>query len=179
MVEGTLLVSGKLAKVLIDPGSTHSFVRPRFMKELKLRYENLPYVVEVSTPTGKQALETDKIYRNCDVMIKDRPFPADLIFLAIHGYDIILGMDWLAKYYVQLDCRTKEISLCIPEKPILRLNFKKMPKPVKVVSGEQVGKCLRKGAVGYLTYLVNQPKDKDQIEQVPVVKEFLDMFRRN
>ena len=47
--------------MLIDPGSTHSFVRPRFMKELKLKSESLPYVIEVSTPTGKQALETDKI----------------------------------------------------------------------------------------------------------------------
>ena len=45
-----------------------------------------------------------------------------------------------------------------------------------LVSGEQAGKLLWKGAVGYLTYLVNQPKDKDQIEQVPVDKEFLDVF---
>ena len=179
VVEGTLLVSGKLAKVLIDPGSTHSFVRPRFMKELKLKSESLPYVVEVSTPTGKQVVEIDKIYRNCDVMIDDKPFPVDLIFLAIHGYDIIFGMDWLAKYYDQIDCKTKEISLCIPEEPILRLNFNKSPKPVRLVSGEQVGKLLRKGAVGYLAYLVNQPRDKDQIEQVPVVNEFLDTFSEN
>ena len=32
MVEGTLLVSRKFVKVLIAPGSTHSFVRPIFMK---------------------------------------------------------------------------------------------------------------------------------------------------
>ena len=53
VVEGTLLVSGKLSKVLIDPGSTHLFVRPRFMKELKLNFEILPYLVKVSTPTKK------------------------------------------------------------------------------------------------------------------------------
>ena len=129
VVEGTLLVSGKLTKFLIDPGSTHSFVRPRFMKELKLKSESLPYVVEVSTPTGKQTLETDKIYRNCDVMIVDRLFLVDLIFLSIHGYDVILGMDWLAKYYVQIDCRTKDVSSCIPEEPFLKLNFNKPQKP--------------------------------------------------
>ena len=31
VVEGTLSVSGKLAKVLLDPGSTHSFIRPTFI----------------------------------------------------------------------------------------------------------------------------------------------------
>ena len=176
VVEGTLLVSGKFAKVLLDPGSTHSFVRPSFMKGLKLQSEILPYIVEVSTPTVKQPLGTDKVYKGCEVVIKDRSFPIDLIFLPINGYDVILGMDWLARYYVQIDCRTKDVSLSIPEEPVLRLNFKKSQTPLEVVSGEQAGKLLRKGAVGYLAYLVNQPKDKDQLVQVPIVKEFMDVF---
>ena len=32
VVKGMLSISGKLAKVLIDPGSTHSFARPKFMR---------------------------------------------------------------------------------------------------------------------------------------------------
>ena len=91
-------------------------------------------------------------------MIVDKSFPVDLIFLPLHGYDIILGMDWLAKYYVQIDCRTKEVSLCILEEPILKLNFKKSQESLGLISGEHAGKLLRKGAVGYLGYLVNQPK---------------------
>ena len=31
VVEGTLSISGKPAKILIDPGSTHSFGRPKFL----------------------------------------------------------------------------------------------------------------------------------------------------
>ena len=30
--------------------------------------------------------------------------------------------------------------------------------------------------MGYVAYLVNQPADKSQIEQVPVIREFLDVF---
>ena len=52
VVEGTLSISGKPAKVLLDPGSTHSFIRPAFVRKLGLESEILPYVVEVSTPTG-------------------------------------------------------------------------------------------------------------------------------
>ena len=155
VVEGTLSISGKLAKVLIDPGSTHSFVRPKFLKALGSKSEILPYVVEVSTPMGEQEIKIDKICRKCEVKIGDRIFPADLISLSIHGYNVILGMDWLAQYYVQLNCRTKEITLCIPGEPELKLNFKKPQRPLELVSGEKSRKLLWKGAVGYLSYIVN------------------------
>ena len=52
VVEGTLSISGKPAKVLLDPDSTHSFIRPAFIRKLGLESEILPYIVEVSTPTG-------------------------------------------------------------------------------------------------------------------------------
>ena len=61
VVEGMFPVSSKLAKVLFDPGSTHSFVRPKFMQELSLKREELPHWVEVSVPTGDKKLIIDKI----------------------------------------------------------------------------------------------------------------------
>ena len=93
VVEGTLSISGKPAKILIVPGSTHSFGRPKFLRDLGLKSEILSYVVEVSTPTGVRAIETDKMYKNCELMICDRTFPVDLISLPINRYDVILEMD--------------------------------------------------------------------------------------
>ena len=66
--------------------------------------------------------------------------------------------------------------MCIPREPILRLNFRKSQISMGIISGEQAGKLLRNGAVWYIVYLVNQPKDKARVEQVPKVKEFLDVF---
>ena len=128
VVEGTLLVTGKPAKVLIDPGSMHSFIRPRLMKGTNLKLETLPYTVEVSTPTWKQTIESDKLFWECEIRIGEKIFLIDLISLGIHGYDVILGMDLLAKQYVYINCRTKEVSLCLPGEPILNLNFQKAPK---------------------------------------------------
>ena len=45
VVEGTPFVTGKPAKVLIDPGFMHSFIRPRFIKGTDLKLETLPYTV--------------------------------------------------------------------------------------------------------------------------------------
>ena len=90
VVKGTLPISGHLAKVLIDPGSTNSFIRLGFIKRIRFRTEILSYLIEVSTPTGENRIETEKICKNCDVEIGERKFPTNLISLGINGYDVIL-----------------------------------------------------------------------------------------
>ena len=81
---------------MIDPGSTHSYARPGFLKKIGSKSETLHYVVEVSTPTGDRKVETDRICKDSEVSIYGKVFPADLISLQINRYDVILGMDWLA-----------------------------------------------------------------------------------
>ena len=42
---------------MIDPGSTHSFARPGFLKKIGFKTETLPFFMEVSTPTGDRKVE--------------------------------------------------------------------------------------------------------------------------
>ena len=35
---------------------------------------------------------------------------ADVVLLEIQGYDVILGMDWLAKYKATIDCKRKILT---------------------------------------------------------------------
>ncbi len=107
----------------------------------------LPYWVEVGTPTGKHVIPTDKVYRNCEIRIGNKSLPIDLIALPIRGYEIILGMDWLSRYYAQINCKTKDISFCIPGEPVLQHNFKNAPNQVEMISGEKAKKLLCKGAM--------------------------------
>ena len=77
---------------------------------------------------------------------------------------------------MQINCKTKDVSFCIPGEPVLNLNFHRILGQLNLISGAQAGKLLRKRAIGYFVYLVNQPSDKSQVEQVPVVKEYTDVF---
>ena len=43
VVEGTLSISGEVAKILIDPGSTHSFARPTFLKKINFKTKTYPF----------------------------------------------------------------------------------------------------------------------------------------
>nr|XP_027093620.1 uncharacterized protein LOC113714020 [Coffea arabica] len=54
VVEGTLPIFHRLAKVLIDPGATHSFVNPSFMSGIEVQPVRLPYDLEIRTPMGNK-----------------------------------------------------------------------------------------------------------------------------
>ncbi|KAK6151942.1 hypothetical protein DH2020_014577 [Rehmannia glutinosa] len=146
MVEGTLLVSNYYAKILFDPGSSHSFVTPHFIHKLHTCMEHMHICLEVSTPMGTSHI-IDIIYNACEVKIDEINFPADLILLPISEYDVILGMNWLSAHHAQMD------SL-----------------PMKA------RKAITKGAQGYLAFVINKPKVETQINQVPIVSEYMGVF---
>nr|XP_027100439.1 uncharacterized protein LOC113719428 [Coffea arabica] len=85
VIEGTIPVFHWLARILIDPGATHSFVNPAFMFGIDLKVERLPYDLEVRTPTDNQILLANEMYRNCDIWVGERKLVVDLISLAIKG----------------------------------------------------------------------------------------------
>ncbi|XP_027171662.1 uncharacterized protein LOC113771260 [Coffea eugenioides] len=59
----------------------------------------LPYDLEVRTPTRDQSLIANLVYRDCDIWVEEWKLLADFMSLAIKGYDVILEMDWLARYH--------------------------------------------------------------------------------
>ena len=74
IVEGTISIFHCLARILIDSGSTHSFVTPNFMYGIDLKSEKLSHYLEVTTPTGEHCLLIDTIYRNCELCIEKTKF---------------------------------------------------------------------------------------------------------
>ncbi|XP_071906070.1 uncharacterized protein [Coffea arabica] len=176
VVEGTLPIFHRLAKVLIDPGATHSFVNPSFMSGIDVQPVRLPYDLEVRTPMGNKKVTTSLTYRNCEFWVGERKMLVDLISLDIKGYDVIIGMDFLGHHHAKLDCRAKVVEFCIPGEATLRLDVKGRLASSAMVSGIRARKMLSKGAQGFIAFLINTPSDQVRLEDVLVVREFLDVF---
>nr|XP_027088659.1 uncharacterized protein LOC113710006 [Coffea arabica] len=176
VVEGTIPFFHRLVRVLIDPEATHSFIDPNFMKGIDVKCDFLPFDLEFKTPTGNQCLIANKVYRNCEIWVGERKLLADLMSLAIKGYDVILEMDWLDRYHAQLDCKMKLVELRIPGEATLKLDVMDRLVSSTLISGIRVRKLLSSGGKGYLDFLINALRDKVKLENVPVVKEFFDVF---
>ena len=80
-------------------------------------------------------------------------FPVSLIILDSQGLDVILGMDWMAKYEGVLDCANRTVALTTPEKKRIRFKSNFESKGSKLNSLKGVS-----------------------IDSVPIVSEYPDVF---
>ncbi|GAV79833.1 RVP_2 domain-containing protein [Cephalotus follicularis] len=112
VVGGTIYVYGFSARVLMDSGASHSFIASHFASCLNVSLDCMPYVLDVSTPTGG-SMCTDSVYRGCEISMAGVPVYVDLIGLPIHDFDVILGMDWLSAYRAYMDRYNKTVDFCL------------------------------------------------------------------
>ena len=66
--------------VLIDPGSTHSYVCMEYVFDKIPIVEQLAYDMHVTSPLGHSVI-VNSVYRNCPIVIQPREFLFDLITL--------------------------------------------------------------------------------------------------
>ncbi|XP_070051789.1 uncharacterized protein [Nicotiana tomentosiformis] len=118
VVTGILTIHSHAIYALMDPGSTFSYITPFITGKLDMRSELLPQPVEVSTLVG-DSIVANHVYRDCTVLINDRPTSVDLVELVMLDFDVIMGMDWLAACYANIDCRAKLVRFHFPGEPVL------------------------------------------------------------
>jgi hypothetical protein len=109
VVEGKISISCIEAKVLIDLGSTHSFIASHFACALSFSDKAIPCNVVVSTLLGRR-VDSKICYEDCEVRLGNVVLAVDLIYLPMDDFDIILGIDWLSWHYTCVDCKRKAVQ---------------------------------------------------------------------
>ena len=109
VVLGTFLVNSVPATVLFDSGATHSFVTEEFVAKGGLVEGFLNKTLSIQIPGS--TIETKRFCPNTAIEISGEKFAADLIILGTQGIDVILGMNWLAKYHGRIDCARRAVSV--------------------------------------------------------------------
>jgi hypothetical protein len=102
MVIGTFMVNTHPATVLFDTGAMHSFTTRSFVEHHGIHTSTLKGGMLVTSPGGQ--LRSHVIYPRVSVVIRGVEFSANLMVLDTKGIDVILGMETLAKWGVQIDC---------------------------------------------------------------------------
>ena len=129
----------------------------------------------ISLPNG-QVIACPILYRHVPIVIADYEFPGDLIRFDISEFDIILGMDWLTAYGATIDCKNLMVTLRSRGNQEVCFHGEKFRKDPSVISIMKVRKSLRQGCIGYLCYAVEVKEEEMKIEDIPVVREFSNVF---
>ena len=102
------------------------------------------------------------LYKKCkdfEINFMGRTFLVDLIVLGFEGFSIILGMDWLTKNHVTLDCARRTIHVNTPGLPHFSHTYRDSSQLVMS------------------TFLYSVEIPKMNISEVEVVRDFEDVFQ--
>ncbi|GJT21796.1 putative reverse transcriptase domain-containing protein [Tanacetum coccineum] len=110
VVTGMFLLNNCYASMLFDSGADRSFVSSTFSSLLDVSPSSLDtsYVVELA---DGRISETNIVLRGCTLGLLGYPFDIDLMSVELGSFDVIIGMDWLAKYHALIDCDEKVIRI--------------------------------------------------------------------
>ena len=175
VVTGMILVFDRDAHILIDPGATHSFIYMGFISNVNVESQPIDRSIVVSLPTGDSRL-AESVYMDSRVIIRGQEFLADLILLDIHDFDVILGMDWFSRNHVTVDCYRKEVRLCRPGQTEVVFYGLRKTLPNSIMTAIKANKMLRNSYPGYLAYAIELRDSGSRLEDIPVVREFSDVF---
>ncbi|XP_042387544.1 uncharacterized protein LOC121979615 [Zingiber officinale] len=113
IITSMILVASIPAHALIDSGATHSFISATYIAKLGITPEQMNKGYSVSLPSGEE-LHSNRVVRNCQMMMQNRIVSAELIVLDMVEFDVILGMDWLAQHEAVIDCKQQTVNLKPP-----------------------------------------------------------------
>ena len=175
VVSGKLLVSDHEAYALIDPGSTHSFISRCFASHLHTHLEPLGFELSVTTPLGDMIM-VNSIYRDCVIQVKTARLYADLILMPFRDFDIILGMDWLTRHHAIVNCFTKEVVFELGDQQKIVFYGERKIIPTCLISAVHASRLIRSGCQAYLAHVIDTSISEVKLPNVPIVREFPDVF---
>ncbi|XP_015950794.1 uncharacterized protein LOC107475649 [Arachis duranensis] len=167
LMKGICLIGDKSSVALYDTGALHSFISFAKVEELGLKVSELPFDLHVHTP--HQTIMTRSSCRQVGFKLEGRDFVHDLICLPMVGLEMILGFDWLSKNRILLDCFERTIRF-MPEGEngaVVATGYY-LNSVMVHYSGEE--------CQGYIMLAANALGDAQNIDQIPVVRDFPEVF---
>nr|GEY39673.1 putative reverse transcriptase domain-containing protein [Tanacetum cinerariifolium] len=154
VVTGTFLLNNCYASMLFDSGADRSFVSTTFSALLDVAPSTLDTSYAVELIDGRIS-KKNIVLRGCTLGLLGHPFNIDLMSVELGSFDVIIGMDWLAKYHALIVCDEK----------VVRIPY---GNEVLIIRGLPGSKLHPKKA--------EDKSEEKRLEDVPIVREFSEVF---
>ncbi|KAI3821399.1 hypothetical protein L1987_08966 [Smallanthus sonchifolius] len=175
VVSGTFIVNDEHAAILFDYGASKSFISNAFSRKLGYTINTIVKAFSIQTAVGKNST-VFQVTEDCIIEIEGHKFPSILFLLTLGGFDIVLGMDWLAAKEAQIICKRKRLQLKAPSgSPIMVYGDWNcmMPNIISMIKAESY---MRRGCEAYLAYVIDDRMKTNELKNVPVVCNFPEVF---
>ncbi|GJS76009.1 putative reverse transcriptase domain-containing protein [Tanacetum coccineum] len=182
VIAGTFLLNNRYAYILFDTGADRSFVSTAFSSQIDITPSTLDHYYDVELADGR-IIGLNTILKGCTLNFLNHPFNINLMPVELGSFDAIIGMDWLARYQAVIVCAEKIVRIPWRNETLIihgdgsnqgnvtRLN---------IISCTKTQKYMEKGFPIFLAHVtakeVKDKSEKKRLEDVPIVRDFLEVF---
>ncbi|GJX54332.1 putative reverse transcriptase domain-containing protein [Tanacetum coccineum] len=182
VVTGTFLLNNRCASILFDTGADRSFVSTQFSTLINIAPTTLDHGYNVELADGR-IIWVNTVLLGCTLNFLNHPFHVDLMPVEMGTYDVIIGMDWLTKYQAVIDCAKKIVRIPFGSEILIFHgdgSRNKRGTRLNIISCTKAQKYLLQGCHVFLAHItIKETGDKSkkkQLQDVPIVKNFLEVF---
>ncbi|GKB27469.1 putative reverse transcriptase domain-containing protein [Tanacetum coccineum] len=180
VVTGKFLLNNCYATMLFDLGADKSFVSSTFSNLLDVAPSTLDTSYAIELADGRIS-ETNIVLRGCTLGLLGHLFDINLMPIELGSFDIIIGMDWLAKYHALIVYDEKVIRIPYGDEVlIIRGDNYDSGSKLNIISCTRTQKYIEKGCQVYLAQVTSKKADdkseEKRLEDLPIVREFPEVF---
>ena len=152
-----------------------SFISNTFCSKLGEVPKDIRHLFEVEVAVGNSFFVT-KAVENCRIELSGHSFPIRLYLMSLGCFDVIIGMDWLATVDAHIVCGQRLVRLTAPNGSRITIHGDESYSLPRVISMIKAGKLLQRGCKAFLAQVIEVGGDSPQLGDVPVVRDYPDVF---
>ncbi|GJX49001.1 reverse transcriptase domain-containing protein [Tanacetum coccineum] len=174
VVTGMFLLNIHLARVLFDFGADKSFVSISLASKLNIPPITIDTFYDIEM-ADKNLVSINTVIQGAILTLLNQPFKIDLMPIKLSSFDVVIGMDWLSKYHVRIICDEKFVHIPIDgETLIIRGDQSKTR--LNLISCIKTERYISRGFQVFVAQIMEKKLDKKRLEDIPVVREFPEVF---
>ncbi|GJS78571.1 putative reverse transcriptase domain-containing protein [Tanacetum coccineum] len=174
VVTGMFLLNQHLVRVLFDSGADRSFISLSLASMLNIPSITIDTFYNIEMADGN-LVSTNTVIKGCTLTLLNQPFEIDLMPIKLGSFDVVIGMDWLSKYRAKILCDEKVVHIPIDGETLI-IRGDRSKTRLNLISCIKTEKYISRGCQVFMIQVVEKKSDEKKLEDIPVVKEFPDVF---
>ncbi|GJZ95532.1 putative reverse transcriptase domain-containing protein [Tanacetum coccineum] len=174
VVTGTFLLNQHLARVLFDSGADKSFVSISLAYMLNIPPITLDTSYDIEMVDGN-LVGINTVIQGCTLFLLNQPFEIDLMPIKLGSFNVVIGMDWLSKYHARIICDEKVVHILIDSETLI-ISGDQCKTRLNLMSCIKTERYISRGCQVFIAQVMEKKLDEKRLEDISVVKEFLEVI---
>ncbi|GJR80514.1 putative nucleotidyltransferase, ribonuclease H [Tanacetum coccineum] len=174
VVTGMFLLNQHLVRVLFDSGADRSFISLSLASMLNIPSITIDTFYNIEMADGN-LVSTNTVIKGCTLTLLNQPFEINLMPIKLGSFDVVIGMDWLSKYRAKILCDEKVVHIPIDGETLI-IRGDRSKTRLNLISCIKTEKYISRGCQVFMIQVMEKKADEKRLEDISVVKEFLDVF---